>query len=469
MSKAGFVALNGFVLSWVVVACGGTSALLDLDGAAGAPSEGTGGSSSATGGTANAVLNGGTGGLNGMGGTFTPSGGSVPVLVGGGGTTVVSPSTTGGAPSLSPVLLGGMPSVVPVRTGGAPSVILPTGGSPSFLTGGTGGIVNTGGTPPVLAGGTGAVPNTGGLPGTGGIPNTGGLPGTGGIPNTGGLPGTGGIPDLPEVQLPEGCELSYTWVYSEGCDMEWNCGSGWLYSSCWEMGDNTSYCNCDSNSITTELELEGTNAASSCEYVAGVCAGVTTPQFGETEECEIVYQYSYSDMCQIQRDCSKVAVPAEGVIASQHTWYSTTCDHYNTTSWACQCNHAYSDSTTSFELPTDYEYDTVCPVALSICDGVDSIVPEGGMTCEPSYLSATDTWCDSSMTCSQAATIEGKPLKIQQSLYVYCSEQDADSGEWQCTCGLGNDSVEFAMTTEDGWDACPAAADQCATELVPTE
>jgi hypothetical protein len=99
-----------------------------------------------------------------------------------------------------------------------------------------------------------------------------------------------------------------------------------------------------------------------------------------------------------------------------------------------------------------------CEDAMSVCELVDSAVPSGPISCEPSNQSAGSNYCYVSSVCSQYADINGIDVGLKGYVTASCGLTD---DLWTCECVSGNDSETIESDADTGWAACNEMITAC--------
>jgi hypothetical protein len=165
-------------------------------------------------------------------------------------------------------------------------------------------------------------------------------------------------------------------------------------------------------------------------------------------ECELVGQSFGTGYCQLNEQCGG-------------QYRNTYCNDLGTGAWSCQCSNNYVYSTYEF---AGAEQDTACVQARDFCQ--DAVAPEftGEPVCMPSYVSQTETYCQSSETCRRTVDLgDGVTAVEATSSNNYCSP-DA-YGTLSCGCSSVNRYWNYTLEGVDIADACDLGTQVCNNEV----
>lgn len=275
--------------------------------------------------------------------------------------------------------------------------------------------------------------------------------------------------ESPAFTAPEVCSPSYETAGSNYCEVQQECsrtaemGDGISaierrseYTYCYDYGEGFLRCDCSVGGAYASYALDGTPSNDQCWRVLDMCG--TPPSEGEgTITCDPAYDYSGSDYCQVEQNCTARIPVSDGVDLIYSSYENAYCQ--DTTDGSVNCSCSAVEGSMRFDIQGPTEDSEVCWTSLEVCRDLASLELSGSPTCARSYQSAYSGGCDAQITCSQPGTVGDLALVIYGDMYTYCSS-GAD-GLFTCQCSSGQETVSFEVEGADEWEVCSIAVGRC--------
>jgi hypothetical protein len=281
--------------------------------------------------------------------------------------------------------------------------------------------------------------------------------------------------DLPEFSEPETCATESQSRGSDYCDLQQQCTqstevaegvtalrTNWKYANCYVESGDQWLCYCGDNTTSQNYQISGTTGGAACQLVRDLCDRDEEVVFDGPQTCEPAYQSSGGGYCELQVECSQSTEVSDAATALRLEGQYANCQDLEDGISTCSCSD--NESYLRFDVSASATTLGTCTDALAICAAADDIELSGAWECARSYQSASAGWCDSQISCNQAATQGDQELQVYGDLFLNC-QQLASDAPWKCTCSSGQESASLEIESEDGWDVCSLAAERC-PELV---
>lgn len=266
-----------------------------------------------------------------------------------------------------------------------------------------------------------------------------------------------------------------------GCKVELACGRpiqlgfptdarAWLMrfgtASCQDGGEGESFaCECSTEGQeASRYELLVDAGQPMCRPIVDWCmSGATLPTEGE-RECWLTDAAADSDGCTRSETCGvSVSLNKDLNLAQGEPRYAQCFPHEGGGTY-CSCDAR--GLTFGFRVP-DAPNSANCASAISACEEDAVIEPTSDVSCVTSSVDAySDDSCGADLSCTQAATVDGRAIVAQGRLTLACGRAAADQ-PWWCSCVSDQQKARFQLGAQgaSASEACGQAPTECMQRL----
>jgi hypothetical protein len=223
---------------------------------------------------------------------------------------------------------------------------------------------------------------------------------------------------------------------------------------CQDDGTGRLLCSC--NNQPYQYYAEGKDGTTACDVLLDYCDDPVTPTFGIAEDCRPQFQSSSTTYCDMQSRCLRTSEIDDGIYVVQNDYVSSSCRPGEDGLSVCTCQSSIG----VFELQqeTPFAAGTSCNEAITACQKIANVEPEGDPVCTNVSQSAQGTYCNATLDCAASATVEGTTVSLHGYISLSCN---AESSGWTCSCASGTESQAITVQAETAWDACSNASQPC--------
>lgn len=237
--------------------------------------------------------------------------------------------------------------------------------------------------------------------------------------------------------------------------------SSYDYAYCYADGTNLG-CQCSGNSGSKSFTLADVAVSGACDLGLTLCSSDSPAEPVGEASCTVDSESSGSGYCERRETCTEtVSIDGTEVSLSGPKYGRCQTDAAGVTTCSC-----YNNSRSySFEFAGAADEPGTCVSAMAVCDSTDELMPEGPIECGISSQSASGSYCDANIMCTQDATVDGVVVGLSGNIYTYCQP---NGDVWSCQCQSNTSTATVDVESADAWSACTEAAAQC-PELVEVE